>query len=103
MSRDAKKKKPDPAGPLVKLKTAAFTFETALSHQCTSVYLSIYPSIYLSIHPSIYLSIYLSEKTTTVKRTNTARRREGPSPGSLQHWTYNNSFGTSCGLFKPPC
>jgi hypothetical protein len=42
MSRDAKKKKPDPAGPLVTLKTAAFTFETTLSHQCTSIYLSIY-------------------------------------------------------------
>ena len=47
MSRDAKKKKPDSAGPLAKLKTDAFTFETALSHQCTSISLSIYLSIYL--------------------------------------------------------
>jgi hypothetical protein len=66
MSRDAKKKKPDPAGPLVTLKTAAFTFETALSHQCTS----------------ISLSIYLSEETKTIERTKSARRREGQNPRS---------------------
>ena len=83
MSRDEKKKKPDSAGPLVKLKTAAITFETALRA--------------INARLSIYLPIYLFEKSEKLSNEQnlqgagkgktqgaplvSTRRREEPPPG----------------------
>jgi hypothetical protein len=83
MSRDAKKKKPDSAGSPVTLKTVAVTFETALSHQCTSISLSLYLSIYLKkqkLSNEQNLQGAGKGKTQGAPLVST-RRREEPPPG----------------------